>query len=185
MSDKEDVEFSETSDKFSNTLTQEPTIDYADEEEEDDKLNDNIEIDDEDEEMNTEDDYNTDVYQDQDSCVHNHARYLQEDPSDEDVDDDIFDDDALQREGFVAKKDRITKPFITKYEANRIIGVRTKQLAMGAKPKIKGVEHLPPKSVAELELKNKILPIIIERPLPDGSKEEWHIDEFLNLNDFV
>lgn len=177
----EDLDFSETSDKFSSQLMRESTVDYIDDyEDQDDKLNDNIEIDDEDEQINTEDEYNVDVFQDQNSCVH---KYAHEDLSDDDVEIDVFDDDTIERQGYVAKEDRTTKPFITKYERNPLIGTRTKQLALGAKPMIKGVEHLPPKEIAELELKNKVIPLTIERPLPDGTKEEWRVEEFINLND--
>ena len=37
------------------------------------------------------------------------------------------------------------------------------------------------KQIAELELKNKTIPIIIIRPLPNGHIEEWKVSEFLNI----
>ena len=40
---------------------------------------------------------------------------------------------------------------------------------------IKGVTHLAPKDVALLELKNNVIPLIIERPLPNGKKERWFV----------
>ena len=66
---------------------------------------------------------------------------------------------------------------MTKYEKNRIIGDRSKQIALGAKPLIKDASHLSSKEIAELELKHNVLPLIIERPLPNGMKERWRVSE--------
>ena len=79
-------------------------------------------------------------------------KYIQGGDSDEEY-EEVFDDDLEQKNtaDIVPKEQRISKPFLFKYERVRLIGDRTKQLSLGAKPLIKGVEHLPPKQIAELE----------------------------------
>ena len=67
-----------------------------------------------------------------------------------------------------------------KYEIARLLGARALQISMGAPFLIKLSEkeleelHYDPLSIAELELKEGVLPINIRRPLPRSSvvKEE-------------
>lgn len=115
------------------------------------------------------------------------------DQNDEEVEDDIliYDENSVnevdeKKKTYVNKEDRISKPFLTKYERARIIGDRTRQLIGGAKPMIKNYTGIDPKQIAILELnlaldkKNKnlaYLPFIIERPRPDGKYEMWHLNE--------
>ena len=54
---------------------------------------------------------------------------------------------------------------------------RSRQLAQGAKPLIKNTEGLSHKEIARLELKNKIIPLIIERPIPNAGTEKWRLSE--------
>ena len=54
---------------------------------------------------------------------------------------------------------------------------RTKQLTQGAKPMIKNTTGLSHKEIALLELKNKIIPLIIERPIPNSGTERWRLSE--------
>ena len=63
------------------------------------------------------------------------------------------------------------------YEFVRLIGTRTKQLSMGAKPMIKNHRGLSSKDIAIEELKNNTLPLIIKRPMPDNKFELWKINE--------
>jgi DNA-directed RNA polymerase subunit K/omega len=85
----------------------------------------------------------------------------------------IRDDDGV----IIDDKHR-TLPILTKYEKTRIIGERAKQLNKGAKPYIEvpfGV--IDGYNIAELELKEKRIPFIIQRPLPNGSKEFWKLTD--------
>ena len=71
-----------------------------------------------------------------------------------------------------------TYPFLTKYEKARILGLRISQLNDGAKPlssfKNKIIDnHI----IAEQELREKKLPFIICRPLPNGEKEYWRLED--------
>ena len=81
----------------------------------------------------------------------------------------------------IIKTGRLTKPYLTKYEKVRILGDRSRQLAQGAKPMIKNTTGLSHKEVALLELKNKVIPLIIERPIPNVGVEKWKLSE-LEIN---
>ena len=43
--------------------------------------------------------------------------------------------------------------------------------------RIKGVQGMDPRVVAQLELESKMIPIKIIRPLPNGKKEIWSLNE--------
>ena len=69
-----------------------------------------------------------------------------------------------------------TVPFLTKYERARILGVRAKQINSGAEPFITVDEKIIDGYViAEMELREKKIPFIISRPLPDGQIEYWRV----------
>ena len=78
---------------------------------------------------------------------------------------------------FVPKNKRISRPFMTKYELVRVLGERTKQLSLGAKPLIKNYARLSSDRIAEEELKLNMIPYKIVRPMPNGNKELWEINE--------
>ncbi len=82
---------------------------------------------------------------------------------------------------FVDKKDRVSKPFLTKYEFVRIIGTRSQQLIMGAKPMIKNYKKYSPKECAVEELKARVTPFYIEREMPNGTIEKWDVNELKYL----
>lgn len=76
----------------------------------------------------------------------------------------------------VDKKDRISKNLLTSYEFVRIIGERTKQLTLGAKPLLKDYGELTYEQIAIQELKNKIIPYQIRRVV-NNKYEIWDLDE--------
>ena len=85
------------------------------------------------------------------------------------------------------KEDKISKPIMTIYEFDKIMGMRTQQLASGAVPFIDiGVGKLQIESNMELrnialrELEEGRLPYIIERVLSNKRKEYYRIGD-LNL----
>jgi DNA-directed RNA polymerase subunit K/omega len=85
------------------------------------------------------------------------------------------------------KADKISKPIMTIYEFDKIMGMRTQQLASGAAPFIDmGAEKLQIESNMELrnialrELEEGRLPYIIERVLSNKRKEYYRIGD-LNL----
>lgn len=78
---------------------------------------------------------------------------------------------------YVSKENRISANRLTKYEMVRILGERTKQLTMGAKPLIKNYQSLSYDKIAEEELILNMIPYKIKRPLPNGHFEIWTLDE--------
>ena len=76
----------------------------------------------------------------------------------------------------VKSEDRITKNYMTIYEMVRILGERTKQLNMGAKPLIKNHKTLTYDQIAIEELKHNMIPYKIKRPI-NGKYEIWKISE--------
>ncbi len=79
----------------------------------------------------------------------------------------------------VKENERITRPILTKYEYVRILTDRVKQLTLGAKPMIKNSKNYTHKEIAILEIKMKVCPFLIERPLPNGQKEIFKLSELL------
>jgi DNA-directed RNA polymerase subunit K/omega len=100
-----------------------------------------------------------------------------------DEDNEYFDnDDEIEVQPdttveYVKKDERISASRLTKYEMVRILGERTKQLTMGAKPLIKNFQSLPYDRIAEEELKLNMIPFKIRRPMPNGKFELWTLDE--------
>lgn len=71
-----------------------------------------------------------------------------------------------------------TLPILTKYEKTRILGIRIKQLNNGALPYVKVAEDLLDNFIiAERELKEKKIPFIIQRPLPNNTFEYWKLED--------
>ena len=71
-----------------------------------------------------------------------------------------------------------TLPILTKYEKARILGVRAKQLNKGSEPYVKISDDIIDAFViANKELKEKKLPFIIQRPLPNGNSEYWKLED--------
>jgi DNA-directed RNA polymerase subunit K/omega len=76
-----------------------------------------------------------------------------------------------------------TIPYLTKYEKARILGQRAKQINSGATPFIKVPENvIDGYIIAELELKQKKIPFIIRRPLPNGGSEYWSIKDLEDIS---
>ena len=75
-----------------------------------------------------------------------------------------------------------TIPFLTKYERARVLGQRAKQINMGAQAFVKIPDNVMDGIVvAELELKEKKIPFIIKRPLPNGACEYWNVNDLENI----
>jgi DNA-directed RNA polymerase I, II, and III subunit RPABC2 len=73
-------------------------------------------------------------------------------------------------------------PYLTQYEKTKILGFRTNQLSQGARPYIAVPEHVTDlKEIARMELESRRLPIIIKRPMPDGTFEKWRLSDLLIL----
>lgn len=74
---------------------------------------------------------------------------------------------------------RTTSPYMTKYERARVLGTRALQLSLGAPPVVEVKDEIDPLVIANKELAEKKLPMIVRRYLPDGSYEDWSIQELI------
>jgi len=71
-----------------------------------------------------------------------------------------------------------TLPFITKYEKARILGERAKQLDAGAEALVEvDPSVIDGYLIALKEFEAKVIPFIIQRPLPSGASEYWKISD--------
>jgi DNA-directed RNA polymerase I, II, and III subunit RPABC2 len=75
-----------------------------------------------------------------------------------------------------------TYPILSKYERAKIIGLRVSQLNKGAEPYVT-IKHniLDNALIAEKELKEKKIPYIIMRPIPNGKEEYWNVNDLEDL----
>jgi len=108
------------------------------------------------------------------------------DTGDEDLFDCFYDIEHSEvnniQNNDVPKEDRITMPYLTKYEKVRVLGTRAKQISLGAKILVNNVD-LTTKShieIATIELELGVIPFKIRRPLPNGQVEEWKISELID-----
>lgn len=154
----------------------------ANDEEEDLSSNDEIEEDEEveeksvDDEVEGDDDDKIKENGEDDNCVYNFADNNSE--GEEAEEELIFDDDNLKDdETILSPENRITKPILYKYERVRLLGDRTQQLTLGAKPMIKNTQDMPPNAIARLEMEQNLMPLKIVRTLPNGKKEIWKLEE--------
>ena len=120
----------------------------------------------------------------------------------EDEDDDEYDDEDISllqsdlnfvkmkivsnSETYIkyANKNRVTSPFITKFEKTRVLGTRATQIEGGAKTllskdKVRNIRFAT--DIAEIEYEEKLIPFIIRRYLPDGQYEDWKLTDFHNV----
>ena len=98
-----------------------------------------------------------------------------------DIEDDINDEETVEGEESEDEydiPDEEIKPiihntfiYLTKYEKTKILGIRAKQIEMGALPKIKYSKSETPLEIAERELKLKKIPFKIKRKLPTDEIE--------------
>jgi DNA-directed RNA polymerases I, II, and III subunit RPABC2 len=74
---------------------------------------------------------------------------------------------------------KITTRYLTKYERARLLGTRALQLSMNAPPLVELDGETDPLKIAAKELRERKLPLIVRRYLPDGSFEDWSLDELI------
>jgi DNA-directed RNA polymerase I, II, and III subunit RPABC2 len=82
------------------------------------------------------------------------------------------------KDGVIIDEMHKTIPLLTKYEKTKILGMRVKQLNNGARPYIVTNEKLIDNYViALIELEQKKIPFIIQRPLPNNNFEYWKLHD--------
>jgi DNA-directed RNA polymerase subunit K/omega len=137
-----------------------------------DKIDDDVEFNDDSDNFDEEEDNELDLEMNND-----------EDNKLCDIDNEYYDDDnEIEAQPdinivYTKKEERQSLAKLTKYEMVRILGERTKQLTMGAKPLIKNYKGLNYDKIAEEELKLNMIPFKIRRPLPNGKYELWNLEE--------
>lgn len=87
-------------------------------------------------------------------------------------------DEIIEKNKNTKKK---TVPFLNKFEKARLLGVRIQQLSAGAEPKINISGFTNIIDIVEEELKQRKIPLIIRRKLPNGVFEDWKLDEFMSV----
>ena len=71
-----------------------------------------------------------------------------------------------------------TNPILSKYEYTRILGQRAKQIEGGAKPFVDVQPNIIDSYIiAENELRERKMPFIIRRPIPNGGFEYWNVND--------
>lgn len=74
---------------------------------------------------------------------------------------------------------RITTRYMTKYEKARVLGTRALQISMNAPVMVDIAGETDPLKIARKELTERKIPMIIRRYLPNGTYEDWNIDELM------
>ena len=93
--------------------------------------------------------------------------------------EDLAGDEGGARRGVkrIPDTERITTRFMTKYERARILGTRALQISKNAPLMVDPADESDPYRLAEMELAEKKIPLIIRRYLPDGCYEDWRVNE--------
>ena len=79
----------------------------------------------------------------------------------------------------VPRDQRTTTPYMTKYERARILGTRALQISMNAPVLVQLEGETDPLDIANKELREKRVPFTVRRFMPDGSWEDWGVDELI------
>ena len=77
---------------------------------------------------------------------------------------------------------RVSLPYITKYEKAKLLGIRAQQIASGSVPLIDIEDKINVREIVKEELRQKKMPLIVRRFLPDGRWEDWKLTDFKNIN---
>lgn len=113
-----------------------------------------------------------------------HTHHLQpygDDPLDPDADGEhveVLADGAPGGPGG-PNRDRVTTRYLTKYERARVLGTRALQISMNAPVMVELAGETDPLDIAAKELREKKIPFIVRRYLPDGSYEDWSVEELI------
>ncbi|KAH9898949.1 RNA polymerase Rpb6 [Xylariomycetidae sp. FL2044] len=79
----------------------------------------------------------------------------------------------------IPTEERTTTPYMTKYEKARILGTRALQISMNAPVLVDLEGESDPLQIAIKEMREKKIPLIVRRYMPDGYYEDWTCEELL------
>ncbi|KAJ8538368.1 hypothetical protein K7X08_014908 [Anisodus acutangulus] len=97
----------------------------------------------------------------------------------EDIPDPLMGEAEEKTEQEPVERPRKTSKFMTKYERARILGTRALQISMNAPVMVELEGETDPLEIAMKELRERKIPFTIRRYLPDGSYEDWGVDELI------
>ncbi|KAJ1335096.1 DNA-directed RNA polymerase subunit RPABC2 [Microdochium nivale] len=86
---------------------------------------------------------------------------------------------ASSQDKKIPNEERSTTPYLTKYEKARILGTRALQISMNAPVLVDLEGESDPLQIAIKELREKKIPLIVRRYMPDGYYEDWTCEELL------
>lgn len=101
-----------------------------------------------------------------------------ENNANEDVPGDLVEGEDKE-EPEPVERPRKTSKYMTKYERARILGTRALQISMNAPVMVELEGETDPLEIAMKELRQRKVPFTIRRYLPDGSYEDWGVDELI------
>jgi DNA-directed RNA polymerase I, II, and III subunit RPABC2 len=87
--------------------------------------------------------------------------------------------DKAPKDKKIPHDQRSTTPYMTKYERARILGTRALQISMNAPVLVDLEGETDPLQIAIKELREKKIPLIVRRYMPDGWYEDWTCEELL------
>ncbi|KAM3757507.1 hypothetical protein ACB098_02G193500 [Castanea mollissima] len=108
-----------------------------------------------------------------------------EEGAEEDLENNANEDAPIEIEGEEREEQeaverlRKTSKYMTKYERARILGTRALQISMNAPVMVELEGETDPLEIAMKELRERKIPFTIRRYLPDGSYEDWGVDELI------
>lgn len=107
---------------------------------------------------------------------------MEEEAEKEEVEEDGIPRDGVEirdEDGKRSDKPRKTTRYMTKYERARVLGARALQISMNAPVMVELHGETDPLEIAMKELREKKIPFTIRRYLPDGSFEDWGVNELI------
>jgi DNA-directed RNA polymerase I, II, and III subunit RPABC2 len=121
----------------------------------------------EDEDYIIEEDYDEEFFED--------IEELEDDEADIEIEEELYrgGEDVEGKEAEI----KITSKYLSKYEKTRILGIRALQISTGSPPTIDIGNETDALKIAEMELLEKKIPIVIRRYLPNGKYEDWKANE--------
>lgn len=136
--------------------------------------------DEEDDRMSAEGDQRVeDVNDDDDIPLDEAAAEQEEDAIIEEQHQEVLRNELLSKDAPRKRsvEERVTTPYLTKYERARILGTRAMQIANNAPVLVPLEGEVDPLIIAAKELRQRVIPIIVRRRLPDNTYEDWSIRE--------
>ncbi|KAL6532686.1 DNA-directed RNA polymerases II, IV and V subunit 6A [Orobanche gracilis] len=104
---------------------------------------------------------------------------LEEENNNEDLPDPVEGEGEEKQDQVPVDRPRKTSKYMTKYERARILGTRALQISMNAPVMVELEGETDPLEIAMKELRERKIPFTIRRFLPDGSFEDWGVDELI------